>query len=113
MMSKITAVASNPNGKTISIGCTGCPRNLALLSMLVDLSAHESSCLVLQLADCWYRERRSLAFHYFPRSVFSTNCNTVQHNPYSVVKNEEHLLRFANTKTYNRDVSDTELLYAH
>jgi hypothetical protein len=32
--SNTTAVASSPSGKTISIGCIGCPSNFALLSIV-------------------------------------------------------------------------------
>src|SRR5205807_3139174 len=34
MMSKISEVASNPNGNTISMGWIACPTNLTLLSIL-------------------------------------------------------------------------------
>src|SRR5215210_667541 len=34
MMSKITAVAKRPSGNTMSMGWTGCPANLTLLSMV-------------------------------------------------------------------------------
>src|SRR6476619_1208895 len=42
MMSKITAIASRPKGNTMSIGWTGCPKSLALLSI------HHSCALSVQ-----------------------------------------------------------------
>src|SRR5215216_6656424 len=48
MMSKITAVARRPSGNTMSIGCTGCPANLALLSIVASWS--EPSWLEVPLA---------------------------------------------------------------
>jgi hypothetical protein len=38
MRSKIAAAARSPNGKTISIGWTGCPRNLIRLSTVISSS---------------------------------------------------------------------------
>src|SRR3954454_9768808 len=52
MMSKITAVARSPSGNTISMGCTGCPANLTLLSIMVFLCP-----------GLWFRSATELLLH--------------------------------------------------
>src|SRR3954447_4661676 len=52
MMSKITAVARSPSGNTISMGCTGCPANLTLLSIMVFLCP-----------GLWFRSATKLLLH--------------------------------------------------
>src|SRR3954465_11995353 len=60
MMSKITAVARSPSGNTISIGCTGCPANLTLLSIMVFLCP-----------GLWFRSATELLLHLLQAAQMS------------------------------------------
>src|SRR5215204_798179 len=64
MMSKMTAVARSPSGNTMSIGCTGCPANLTLLSIMVFLSP-----------GLWSRLATELLLHLLKTAQVTLHCS--------------------------------------